>query len=174
MKPKFNERGEHSPWKVTGQSKKTLHILNDLIRINIDRIAAYEKAAHEETTPEPEIRDVFYRMAIDSRAYVNTLHAEVIHLGGPPVTQATISGKIHLYWLEGRNSFEGPDTPSRLCACLAAELAVQKAYQQALDEQNHLPPSIHDLIESQSWGLERAYRNLAVLSESFNQLNHTT
>ena len=169
MKPKFNEHGDHSPWKVTGQSKKTLNILNDLIRINVDRITAYEKAAHEETTPEPEVRDVFYRLATDSRAYVNTLHAEVIHLGGAPVSQSTISGKIHLCWLEGRNSFEGVDTPSRLASCLAAELGVEKAYDQALEEQNHLPPLIHDLVESQSWGLERAYRRLATMSESFNQ-----
>src|SRR5581483_762405 len=120
MKPKFNEIGEHGPWKVTGHNKKTLNILNDLIRINIDRITAYEKAAHEETTPEPEFREVFYRMATDSRAYVNTLHAEIIHLGGAPVTQSTISGKIHLFWLDGNNTFEGADTPGRVCACLAA------------------------------------------------------
>jgi uncharacterized protein (TIGR02284 family) len=169
MKSKFNEQGEHGPWKITGQNKKTLNILNDLIRINIDRITGYEKAAHAETTPEPEIRDIFYRMATDSRAYVNTLHAEVLHLGGAPVTQSTISGKIHLHWLEGKNSFDGVDTPSRLGASLAAELAVQKAYEQALDEQNHLPPPIHDLVENQSWGLERSYQRLAVLSESFNQ-----
>ena len=168
MKSKFHEHGEHSPWKITGQNKKTLHTLNDLIRINIDRITAYEKAAHSETTPESEFRDVFYRMATDSRAYVNTLHAEIIHLGGPPVTQSTISGKIHLYWLEGKNSFEGVDTPSRLAACMCAELAVQKAYEQALDSENHLSPLVRDIVESQSWGLERAYQHLQSLSENIN------
>lgn len=168
MKSKSNEYGEHGPWKVSGPNKKTLNILNDLIRINIDRIIGYEKASHAETTAEPEFREVFYRMANDSRAFVNTLHAEVLRLGGAPVTQSTISGKIHLFWLDGGNSFDGVDTPARVCACLAAELAVGKAYQQALDEQNHLPPQVHDLIESQSWGLERAYERLATMSESFN------
>jgi len=170
MKSKFHDHGEYGPWKMTGQSKKTLHALNDLVRINIDRITAYEKAAHNEITPESEFRDVFYRMAIDSRAYVNTLHAEIIHLGGAPVTQSTISGKIHLHWLEGKHSFEGVDMPARLAACMCAELAVQKAYQQALDEENHLPPLVRDIVESQSWGLERAYQRLLSLSES---LKHT-
>ncbi|HEX3934422.1 MAG TPA: DUF2383 domain-containing protein, partial [Puia sp.] len=102
MKSKFYEHeehgphGEYSPWNISGQNKKTLNTLGDLIRINIDRITAYEKASHAETTPEPEIREVFYRLGTDSRAYVNILHAEVIRLGGAPVTNSTISGKIYL------------------------------------------------------------------------------
>jgi uncharacterized protein (TIGR02284 family) len=147
---------------------KALNILNDLIRINIDRITAYEKASHAEITPEPEMREVFYRLGTDSRAYVNTLHAEVIKLGGAPVTQSTISGKIHLHWLEGKHSFEGPDTAARLDACLTAEEGVQKAYGQALGEQNSLPERIYQLVESQLWALERAHRQLASIHESHN------
>ena len=148
------------PLRASGQSKKTLTILNDLIRINIDRITAYEKASHAEITPEPEIREVFYRLGTDSRAYVNTLHAEVIKLGGAPVTQSTISGKIYLHWLEGKHSFEGEDTPSRLDTCLVSEEAIQKAYGQALAEQNSLSERIYQLIENQLWSLERAHQQL--------------
>lgn len=157
------------PWQASGQNKRTLTLLNDLIRINIDRITAYEKASHVEITPESVLREVFYRLATDSRAYVNTLHAEVIRLGGAPVTQSTISGKIHLRWLEGKHSFEGPDTPSRLDACMISEEAVQKAYGQALAEQNDMPERIYQLIENQLWALERAYRQLAGLHESPSQ-----
>jgi len=168
MKPQFYEDGEHSPWKTSGQNKKILNTLNDLIRINIDRITAYEKASHEEITPEPEVREVFYRLGTDSRAYVNILHAEVIKLGGAPVSQSTISGKIYLYWLEGKNSFDGRDTPARLDACIAAETAIQKAYQQALDEQNKLPERIYQILENQLWAVERAYQQLLGLQESRN------
>lgn len=172
MKSKFydHDHGEHSPWKMTGENKKIVNTLDDLIRINIDRITAYEKASHEEITPEPEFRDSFYRLSTESRAYVNTLHAEVIRLGGAPVTQATITGKIYLHWLEGKNSFEGADTPSRLAACIDAELAVQKAYKQALDEQNHLPERIYELVENQLWSVERAHEQLLQLRESHNTL----
>ena len=112
---------------MNGRNKKTLSILDDLIRINIDRITGYEKAAHEENTPDTEWRARFYRMATDSRAYVNNLHAEVIRLGGAPVTKATITGKIYLHWLEGNHRFEGLDIHSRCAACKAAEMAVQKS-----------------------------------------------
>jgi uncharacterized protein (TIGR02284 family) len=166
MKPKYFDH--EGPWRMSGQNKTILNLLNDLIRINIDRITAYEKASHMEITPEPEIREVFYRLGTDSRAYVNTLHAEVIRLGGVPVTQSTISGKIYLHWLDGKHSFEGPDTPSRLDACLSAEEAIQKAYKQALDEQHSLPEGIYQLMENQLWALERAYQQLSSLHESHN------
>lgn len=166
MKPKINEH--EGPWRASGQNKKTLNLLSDLIRINIDRITAYEKASHAEITIEPEIREVFYRLGTDSRAYVNTLHAEVIKLGGTPVTQSTISGKIYLCWLEGKYSFEGPDTPSRLDACLSAEEAIQKAYGQALGEQDSLPERIYQVVENQLWALERVHEQLVHLHESIN------
>lgn len=138
-------------------------MLDDLIRINIDRITGYEKAAHEESTSDPEWRARFYRLATDSRSYVNNLHAEVIRLGGAPVTQATISGKIYLHWLDGHNRFEGSDFHSRLAACKAAEIGIQTAYHQALDQPEQVPPALYDLLETQLWALERAYQGFIIL-----------
>jgi uncharacterized protein (TIGR02284 family) len=164
MKSKIYENGgSHPGTKVAGRHKKILHVLDDLIRINIDRITGYEKAAHEENLAGPEPREVFYRLATESRSYVNELHAHVIRLGGSPVTQSTITGKIYLYWLGGKHRFEGPDIVSLLIACRESEEAVQQAYRQALEEYEDLPPNIHDLVENQLWSLERAYRRLLEL-----------
>jgi len=136
-----------------------LSVLNDLIRINIDRITAYEKAAHEDKSPDLEIRDVFYRMATESRSYVNDLHAEIIRLGGAPVTQSTITGKFYLHWLNGKVNFDGENMDSLLAACIQGEEAVQWIYRHALEEEE-IPSTIHQLIESQLWSLERAYQQL--------------
>ncbi|HLZ87873.1 MAG TPA: PA2169 family four-helix-bundle protein [Puia sp.] len=153
--------------KLYASGKKTLHVLNDLIRINIDLIAGFEKAAHEEKTPEPELRDAFYRLAVESRSYVNALHAQVIRLGGAPVTQATITGKIYLHWLEGKNRFDGADSQLRLAACRASAEATETAYRQALDE--HLSHDLHQLLENQLWALERAHQQLHDLESSITQ-----
>jgi len=118
---------------------KTLHVLNDLIRINIHRIAGFEKAAHADETPEAALREPFYRKAVDARSYVNDLHAWVIRLGGAPVTQATITGKIYLHWLEGRQD----------------DAATEEAYEHALGEE--FPKELHDLLENQLWALQRAH-----------------
>jgi uncharacterized protein (TIGR02284 family) len=148
---------------------QTLHVLNDLIRIQIDRTAGYEKASGEQLTPDPEVRNIFYQLSTESRSCINNLHAEVIRLGGAPVTRATISGKIYLYWLDGKNSFEGAETPGRIANCMAAETAIQKAYQQALDQA--LPADIYRLVEYQLWGLERA---LQTLTEKYDQQHRPT
>ena len=163
MKSKLYEHEAKGQARMTGRNKKILSILDDLIRINIDRITGYEKAAHEENTSDPGWRARFYRLATDSRSYVNNLHAEVIRLGGAPVTQATLSGKIYLHWLEANNRFDGSDFLSLLAACRVAEKAVQTAYHQALDEPEHLPPAIYDLLETQLWALERAYQGFILL-----------
>jgi uncharacterized protein (TIGR02284 family) len=151
--------------KLYASGKRTLHVLNDLIRIHIDRITGFEKAAHEEKTPEPELRDAFYRMAVEARSYVNDLHAKVIRLGGAPVTQATITGKIYLHWLEGQPQFDGETSAYRLAACCATCEAAQEAYHHALDE--HLPDDLHQLIENQLWSLERGHQRLRELGALF-------
>ena len=144
--------------KLYASGKKTLHVLNDLIRINIDRIAGFEKAAHIERTPEADLREAYYRLATDARSYVNDLHAWVIRLGGSPVTQATITGKIYLHWLEGKNIFDGSDSASRLAACQAAGAATEEAYQHALHD--HLTKELHEMLENQLWALQRGNKRL--------------
>lgn len=136
-----------------------MSVLNDLIRINIDRITAYEKAAHEDRSPDLEIRDIFYRMATESRSYINDLHAEIIRLGGAPVTQSTITGKLYLHWLNGKVNFDGESMDSLLATCIQGEEAVQEIYRHALEEEE-MSSTIHQLVESQLWSLERAYQQL--------------
>ncbi|HXO75653.1 MAG TPA: PA2169 family four-helix-bundle protein [Puia sp.] len=145
--------------KIPRRHRKTLSVLNDLIRINIDRITAYEKAAHEDKSPDPEIRDIFYRMATESRSYVNDLHAEIIRLGGAPVTQSTIAGKLYLHWLNGKVNYEGVSMDALLTACVQGEETVQKIYRHALEEEE-MPENIHQVVEGQLWALERAYQQL--------------
>jgi uncharacterized protein (TIGR02284 family) len=145
--------------KIPRRHRKTLSVLNDLIRVNIDRITAYEKAAHEDKCPDPEVREAFYRMATESRSYVNDLHAEIIRLGGAPVTQSTIMGKLYLHWLNGKVDYDGESMESLLAACIKGEEAVQQIYEHALEEEE-MPENIRQLVESQQWSLERAYQKL--------------
>jgi uncharacterized protein (TIGR02284 family) len=145
--------------KTSGQQNRALSVLNDLIRVNIDRITAYEKAAHEEMSSGPEIRDVFYRLATESRSYVNDLHAEVIRMGGAPVTQSTIAGKLYLHWLNGKVNFDGETLDSLCAACAHGEVLMQQVYRHALDS-GALPRNLQELVERQLWSLERAGERL--------------
>jgi len=155
--------------KLSGRHKKVLSILNDLIRINIDRITAYEKGAHEEKRTGQEIKEAFYQMATESRSYVNDLHAEVIRLGGAPVTQTTITGKLYLHWLNGKTNFDGETVSELLADCRRGEEAVKQLYQYALDS-GELPRNIYQLVESQLWALERAQQRLTRAGEGTNDV----
>ena len=137
------------------KNAETISVLNDLIRINKDRVTGYEKAVLDQHDQHSEARDVFYKMATESRSYINELHAEVMRLGGAPVTANTLSGKIHLFWLHQQADFGGKDGHSQLAACEAGEDAVQQAYASALGSTN-LPEAVRHIIESQQWALERA------------------
>ena len=135
------------------KNAETISVLNDLIRINKDRVAGYEKAVQDHHDQDPEVRDAFYKMATDGRSYINELHAEVMRLGGAPVTASTLSGKIYLFWLHQQADFGGKDGHSLLAACEAGEDAVQQSYASALDSAN-LPEAIRHILESQQWALE--------------------
>lgn len=145
--------------KTSGQRNRILSVLNDLIRVNIDRITAFEKAAHEEKSSGLEIRDTFYRLATESRSYVNDLHAEVIRLGGAPVTQSTIAGALYLHWLNGKVNYGGETLASLGEACVHGEELVQRIYRHALDS-GALPKGLDQLVEAQLWSLERAHERL--------------
>ena len=143
------------------KNERTIELLNDLIRINKDRIEGYEKVAGDGQAITPDIRNFFYTMSTESRSFVNDLHAEVLRLGGVPVSGSTISGKLYLFWLDMKSKIleraAGNDAYSLLTAGEAGEDTVQKAYQHALDPGNGLPDNIFRLIEKQEIRLRRSY-----------------
>jgi uncharacterized protein (TIGR02284 family) len=142
------------------RNEKTIEVLNDLIRINRDRVEGYEKAARFEEEIDPDIRNFFYTMSTEGRSFVNDLHAEVLRLGGVPVSGSTISGKIYLLWLDMKAEFlrgyTGKDSYSLLTVSMVGEDAVQNAYTHALSSGVELPENIERLIERQSLRLRRS------------------
>jgi uncharacterized protein (TIGR02284 family) len=151
------------------KKEDVIAILNDLIRINNDRIEGYEKEAHEEKNRDPETRNAFYKIATESRSFVNDLHAEVLRLGGAPVSRTTISGKIYLFWLDMKANFlggyTGNDIYGILAACESGEDAVQAAYKEALASGVDFPENIELLIDRQYAALQMSHDVIRRLRE---------
>jgi uncharacterized protein (TIGR02284 family) len=165
-------RQQEGPAKVSKLYRNTVQLLKDLIRINKDRITGYEKAAFRDNGMDPNLRSALSRMATESRSYVNDLHAEVIRLGGAPVTQETITGKIYFFWLDLKADFgsndASPGIPSLLNACGCGEEAMQKAYRQALLNEDDLPDYIIHLLERQLGALERSHEEIKNISSEYS------
>jgi uncharacterized protein (TIGR02284 family) len=133
-----------------------VEVLNDLIRINNDRIAGYEKAADEARDIDVDLRAIFKRMSEESRQYAAELTEEVIRNGGEPATGTTNSGKIYRVWMDVKVTFSGSNRQAILENCEFGEDAAQKAYESALRSED-LVGDVRQLIANQKSSLRTSH-----------------
>ena len=149
---------------------ETKHILNDLILINNDRIAGYQKAIDElkskddSTSEDLDLTVLFERMIDESREYRNALGQEVQVLGGEMAEGTMTSGKIYRAWMDVKALFSGKDRHAILEACETGEDAAQKAYKAALEEDD-LPGFLRDMITSQKELLKKSHDEIKALRD---------
>jgi uncharacterized protein (TIGR02284 family) len=124
-------------------------VLNDLIRINRDRIAGYEKAVEKLEEGDAVLRTLFYQLSDESQKIKEELASEVRSLGGEPAEDSTMSGKIYRAWMEVKDTFTAEDAKSALEACEYGEDAAQKAYAEAIEDSREFPANIQSLIREQ-------------------------
>jgi uncharacterized protein (TIGR02284 family) len=145
-------------YNIMATNEKTIDVLNDLIRINNDRIDGYHKASEEiKDAADVEIKGIFLTMAEQSRKNVSELRENVTRLGGQPAVDTTASGKIYRVWMDVKATFSGDDTTAALKSCEFGEDAALKAYKDALKEEVAWPTGLTALIEGQREGLQRSH-----------------
>lgn len=139
-------------------NQKLIEVLNNLIQINVDRVAGYEKAAAETRDLDVDLHSIFNNMAKDSRDYVTQLMEEVNQLAGwgeanpaHPVENVG-AGK------EWRAGFPGFDRQSILESCEMAEESVQRQYNKAFASNDEIDGRIMTMISSQKAQLKTAHK----------------
>jgi len=155
-------------------SQETIEILNDLVLINNDRIAGYEKAMDElksKSSADQEDLDLivlFQKMIDDSRDIRNALGKEVQVLGGEMAEGTMTSGKIYRAWMDIRAMFTGKDRHTVLANCEAGEDAAQKAYKEALEEEV-IPHFLYEMISNQKEILKGSHDEIKALRDQAAQ-----
>jgi len=139
------------------RNERAIEVLNDLIRINNDRIEGYEKAVNKTNETDLDLTAVFTQMAQESRKYANELTAQVRRLGGDPASGTTASGKIYRAWMDVKSGISRSERKSVLEECEYGEDAAQKAYEKALDSDNDLPPDVRSLIQEEKRNLKNSH-----------------
>lgn len=147
-------------------NEKIADIINDLIRINHDRIVGYEKAIDELKVETEDLRPLFVRYAQESRQYAQELTTEVSRLGGEATDGTTNSGKIYRVWMDLKAVVTGHDRKTVLENCEFGEDAAQKAYDMALNTDEQLEPSLRDLVVRQKTQLRVAHDEIKRLRDS--------
>jgi uncharacterized protein (TIGR02284 family) len=140
----------------------TNEILNDLIAINNDRIAGYEKALLE--TEDTDLKTLFADMISESHEIRNALGTEVQTTGGKMETKSTAAGKIYRAWIDIKAVFSGHDRHTILINCESSEDATQRAYKSAL-EHEHIPAYIRDMLTKQQQKLKRDHDKVKALRD---------
>ncbi|MBO9612748.1 MAG: PA2169 family four-helix-bundle protein [Dyadobacter sp.] len=141
------------------RNSETIEILNDLILINNDRIAGYEKAEAEAGELENDLRAMFNSLAGESRTHVRDLKSRIMQLGGEPATGTLLSGKLYRIWMDIRATFTSDNRRAVLENAEAGEDAAKKAYEEAL-QSNELPAEIYQLVQHQYNAVQAAHNNI--------------
>src|SRR4030095_10940921 len=115
------------PMKENG---KLVSVLNQLVRINKDRIEGYQLAAKE--IDDPELKSLFNKYANDSIGYRDELVNDVSSMGGEAAEDTTVSGKAYRVWMEAKATVTGRDRKAILSSCEFGEDAALEAYDDAL------------------------------------------
>ena len=140
-------------------------ILNDLIEINNDRIAGYEKAIEELKPEDADLKALFVKMVGESHKYKMALATEVQALGEEIETGTTNSGKIYRAWMDVKAVFTGHDRKTVLSNCEFGEDAAQKAYKMALQDEG-LSENLRTLITEQKAALRTSHDEVKALRDS--------
>jgi uncharacterized protein (TIGR02284 family) len=133
---------------------KHVEVLNDLIRINNDRVDGYNKAALQ--TADEDLRTLFTSLASQSSQFAAELKKHVRSEGEDPAEGTTVSGKIYRTWMDVKATFGGDDRKGILASCEFGEDAAQKAYKMALEDKD-LPADLRSLVEDQKATLKQAH-----------------
>ena len=138
-------------------NEKVTGLLNDLIRINHDRVVGYEKAIDELKDGDADLKVLFQRYITESRQYAQELTTEVSRLGGDPADGTTNSGKVYRVWMDLKAVVSGHDRKAVLDNCEFGEDAAQKAYDTALNTDINWEASVRDLIVRQKATLKSGH-----------------
>jgi uncharacterized protein (TIGR02284 family) len=145
--------------------EKTSEVLNDLITINNDRIAGYEKAEKELKDSDVDLKTLFGQLTAESRSYVTDLSKYVIASGDEPAEGTMLSGKIYRAWMDVKATFSGKDRKAILASCEFGEDAAQKAYDSALSSDANLTTEVRQLIMDQKTSLKKSHDKVKALRD---------
>src|SRR4249919_976197 len=130
------------------KSLEVIEVLNDLVMINNDRIAGYQRAIRELKDNDSDLKSLFDHMIVESQKIKSDLAHEIQVLHGDVESGSTEMGKIYRAWMDVKAVFTGENRHTVLSNCEAGEDAAQKAYKKALETEK-LPAFLRDLLKEQ-------------------------
>lgn len=108
--------------------------LNDLIELNNDRVAGFEKAMQDIADENADLKELFQRYSGQSRRFSAELNTLVAAVGGDIETGNTVTGTLHRVWIDVKTLFGANDRLSILREAARGEDAIADAYNSVLSD----------------------------------------
>ncbi|MCO4294639.1 PA2169 family four-helix-bundle protein [Solitalea sp. MAHUQ-68] len=103
--------------------------LNDLLKVNNDRVQGYQKAI--ELTNDNELKKLFQKLALDSSKNINELSDHIFQINGHPAESTSVGGKFYRAWMDIKSLFTGGSRHQILSDCEHGEDMALDAYRKA-------------------------------------------
>ena len=145
-------------------TSKTVDLLNDLIEINNDRIAGFEKAIADIKDENVDLKAAFQGYAGQSRENGQELAALVGNYGDLE-TGKSVAGTLHRTWIDVKALFGGSDRASILSEAERGEDAIKKAYSDALASGN-LPADVATVVSEQAAKIKKSHDEVKALRDA--------
>lgn len=142
---------------------KQVEILNDLIQINNDRIAGYEKAIDGlDDEGNEDLKRLFRHLINNSLDYNETLERQIGLLNGEPVLGTSGAGKLYRAWMDFKALVTGGDRAAILESCITGEETAIRAYKEAIADEE-LASDLQHVLNGQFAELQQSYQEISAL-----------
>lgn len=145
-------------------TEKSAEVINDLIEINNDRVAGFEKAMADIKDENADLKDLFQESCEQSRRNSQELTAIVAGYGEVE-TGTSVSGSLHRAWIDVKSLFGGNDRKSILAEAERGEDAIKKAYQTAISDVD-LSADALSVISAQANDINAAHNRIKALRDA--------
>ncbi|MCC8410791.1 PA2169 family four-helix-bundle protein [Mucilaginibacter sp. UR6-1] len=139
-------------------------VLNELIEINNDRIAGFEKAIADINDENIDLKALFQRYSAQSRENSQELSALVGAEGAAVETGNSVAGTLHRAWIDVKSLFGGSTRESILSEAERGEDAIKRAYSDALADID-LTGDARELVGRQQIGINAAHDEVRALRD---------
>jgi len=139
--------------------------LEYLIKINKERVEAYQRADHE--TSKSELKDIFKKMADESRKNITDLTREIMnHNQSPNCNTSATDYEIYNGWLKINPVFINDDFKFILNLCELTESAILNAYSKA--NANLTNTQLGELIRQQEDSLKSSLEAIMTYRDAYD------
>lgn len=140
-------------------------ILQELVEINNDRVAGFDKANQDIKDENVDLKVVFTKYADQSRRFAQELSAEVGKLGEDVDTDKSVAGTLHRAWIDIKSVFSGGDRKSILEEAERGEDAIKAAYKKALEEVE-MTGELRQVLTAQAEEIKEGHDTIKALRDS--------